>query len=231
MKHAGKCILAWLSLALICVLALSSTVLASPDPCLMVYTDAYCVYHYDTTYCTVTFGDPLYDPIYDRGGEVLIEVSANIIAYDVYQAPNLTGFQPSTGGDDGYFSIGNDFNAIIDGFNNTPTTYINIIMVFEAEPSWCSPQIYVDGDLVVGDMHAIGDLVVSTPTPDGMNYSDTITKQISWSGCSGVKIWAFADEDYDGIWTDSECFSAFSHDLTVPVESRSWGAIKSLYKE
>lgn len=165
-------------MALVCFLVLPAPVLAGPDPCLMVYTDAYCVYHYDSTYYTVTVGDPLYDPTCDRGGEVLIEAKTNDIAYEIYQAPNLTGFRPSTGGNDGYFSIGNDFNVIVDGFNNAPATNVNILLVFEAEPKWRAPQVYVDGDLVVGDMYAIGDLVVSTPTADGMNYSDTITKHI-----------------------------------------------------
>jgi hypothetical protein len=45
-----------------------------------------------------------------------------------------------------------------------------------------------------------------------------------------MTIWAFADEDYDLMWTDSECFTAFSHDSTVPVNETTWGGIKALYK-
>jgi hypothetical protein len=207
-------------------------VLSNPDPCLIVYTTSPTVYHYDISeYYTVTAGHPLYDPWYDRGGEVLIDINTNEIALEVYQAPNLSGFEVSTGGEEGYFSIGTEFDLIIDGWSNTPTTYVNILLVFDPEPEWCSPVITVDGDAVTGDTYPVGDLVVTTPTPEGNNYSDTMTKHIVWSGCSGIRIWAFSDENYNGQMDGGECFSAYSHDLTVPVELRSWGAIKSLYKE
>jgi hypothetical protein len=205
---------------------------SNPDPCLIVYTTDPTVYHYDISeYYTVSTGHPLYDPMYDRGGEVLIDINTNEIALDIYQAPNLTGFEMSTGGEEGYFSIGTEFDLVIDGWSNNPTTYVNILLVFDPDPDYCSPVITVDGDPVSGDTYPCGDLVVTTPTPDGNNYSDTMTKHIVWSGCSGVRIWAFSDANYNGQMDGGECFSAYSHDLTIPVELRSWGAIKSLYKE
>ncbi len=58
------------------------------DPCLVVYSDGPCVYHYDPSeYYTVGPGDPLYDPMYDRGGQVLLEVGTNMIDLSIYQAP------------------------------------------------------------------------------------------------------------------------------------------------
>jgi hypothetical protein len=214
-----------------CFLILSAASNVQADPCLVVYTDSPCTYHYDVNeYYTVTYGHPLYDPMYDRGGQVLIDINDDSIDLSIYQAPNLTGFLPSTDGKEGYFSVGNQFDLIIDGFSNMPTTYENILLVFEPEPDWCTPIIIIYGELLVGNTYPIGPLVVSTPTPDGNNYSDTITKTIEWSACTGMQIWAFADENHNGIMDGGECFSAFSHDLTVPAEDRSWGAIKSIYR-
>ncbi|MCK5407887.1 MAG: hypothetical protein KAJ37_10545 [Candidatus Krumholzibacteria bacterium] len=218
------------------LLAFSGLVMISAtafaDPCLVVYPVSPAKYHYDVNeYYTVTAGHPLYDPMYDRGGEVLIDINTDEIAYNVYQIPNLVGFEQSTNGQEGYFFIGSYFELIVDGFSNEPTTYENIIVVFEPDPDYCDPMISVDGDPVVGLRYPLGDLVVSTPTPDGNNYSDTITKHVTWSGCYGVRMWAFADNNYDGIHDGSECFTAFSHDATVPVTEASWGAIKNLYSE
>ncbi|NIM19867.1 MAG: hypothetical protein GTO51_06440 [Candidatus Latescibacteria bacterium] len=181
--------------------------IVAADPCLVVYPTSPATYHYDVNeYYTVTAGHSLYDPMYDRGGEVLIDINTNEIAFEVYQIPNLTGFVQSTNGEEGYFFIGSDFDLGIDGFSNQPTTYSNILLVFVPDPEWCTPSITVDGDPVVGNTYAIGDLVVSTPTADGNNYSDTITKHIQWSTCLGIRIYAFADEDYNGVKDGGECF-------------------------
>lgn len=217
-------------------LVLSATgVLA--DPCLIVYSDSPVIYHYDPNeHYTVGPGDPLYDPAYDRGGEVLIDANTNQIALDVYQAPNIVGFQLDAELQ-GYFIIGTDFTAIVDGFNNEPVTYVNILLVFDRiEPEGCVPFITVDGNPVLFDpglgfYWPIGDLVVSTPTADGNNYSDTMSFDIHWEGCSGVRLYAFSDENFNLMRDGNECFSAFSHDLTVPVEESTWGAIKELYSE
>jgi hypothetical protein len=202
------------------------------DPCLVVYPTSPASYHYDMNeYYTVAFGHPLYDPMHDRGGQVLIDRNSDEIAYNIYQTPTLTGFQPSSNGEEGYFFIGSGFNLIIDGFNNAPTTYENIILVFDPDPAWCTPQIIVDGDVVAGNSIAAGDLDVSTPTSEGNNYSDTLLKSISWSGCYGLKMLAFSDINHNGVRDGGECFTAFSHDASVPVVDISWGTVKSLYKE
>jgi hypothetical protein len=216
--------------ALMGILAAPSATFA--DPCLVVYPTSPAKYHFDVNeYYTVTFGHPLYDPMYDRGGEVLIDINSDEIAYNIYQTPNLTGFQPSVNGEEGYFFIGSGFDLVIDGFSNTPTTYENVIIVFDPDPVWCTPQIVVDGDVVMGNTLAVGDLVVSTPTPEGNNYSDTFVKSITWNGCYGLRMWAFSDINYDGVRDEGECFTAFSHDASVPAISVTWGEVKSLYKE
>lgn len=203
---------------------------AFADPCLVVYPTGPCVYHYDTAeYYEVGPADPLYDPAYDRGGSVLLEMGTDEIDESIYQAPGLEGFEPSTGGDDGYFFTGTDFDLVVDGFGNTPTTYVNVLVVFDdAVPEGCEPEIEIFGTPLEGNVYPLGDIEVTTPTASGNNYSDMVTLDVEWRGCYGVHIWAFSDENYNGVWDGGECFTAFSHDSMVPVEPSTWGAIKSL---
>ena len=204
---------------------------ASAEPCLMVYPSGPAEYHYDSNeYYTVSFGHPLYNPIFDRGGKVLLETGSNEVPLDIYQVPNLVGFLESTNGQEGYFFDGSNLNLIVDGWNNRPTTYTNILLVFVPDPSTCHPTIIVNGTPVTGKTYPLGNLLVHTPTLYGHNYSDTITVPVTWAGCYGVRIWAFADENYNGVKDGGECFTAFSHDLTVPVREETWGSIKSLYE-
>jgi hypothetical protein len=84
--------------------------------------------------------------------------------------------------------------------------------------------------MLAGNVYSAGNLVVSTPTEYGNNYSDTIALDINWSGCIGVHIWAFSDENFNGVRDGGECFTAFSHDLTIPAENSSWGRLKAEYK-
>jgi hypothetical protein len=202
------------------------------DPCLVVYSSGPCTYHYDPAeYCTVGPGDPHYNPLYDRGGKVLLLVGSNDIDRSIYQPPNLTGFVATYDGNEGYFIDGTDFTLVIDGFSNSPTTYPNILVKFDQfNPSGCTPQIWANGSPVSGATYSAGNLAVSTPTGYGNNYSDTKTVHISWRGCKGLRIWAFADADYDGKRDGGECFTAFSHDLTVPVQEKTWGAIKEIFR-
>ncbi len=218
-------------LAALFVLSLTSTAIA--DPCLVVYPTGPCMYHYDITeYYTVGPGDMYYDAEYDRGGYVLLEVGTNEIDHSIYQAPGLMGFVVSTDGNDGYVFLDTEFDLVLDGFSNTPMTYVNIIVVFDKfVPEGCVPDIMVNGMPVTGNMYSAGDLVVTTPTPDGNNYSDTMTLYVQWHGCYGLHIWAFADENYNGIRDGGECFTAFSHDSTIPTENSTWGSIKSMFEE
>ena len=223
---------------LFCILCFAALVFAfsvayaNPDPCLVVYPDATCIYHYDVAeYYTVGPGHYLYSAGFDRGGEVLIDRNNDTIDLSIYQAPGLIGFEPSTDGKEGYFFPDRSFNLIVDGFSNQPRTFENILVIFdEVAPSDCEPEIWVEGELVENQMYLAGDLVVSTPTPYGNNYSDVMILEVTWSDCYSMHIWAFADDNYDGRHDGKECFTAFSHDIVVPVERTHWGAIKSMYK-
>lgn len=214
---------------LVILLVASSGALLA-DPCLVVYPDAPCTYHYSPSeYYTVGPGNPLYDALYDRGGEVLLTVGSNDVDLSIYQAPHIAGFVATTDGDEGYFFGGTNFTLIIDGFSNSPTTYSNILVMFDkVVPSGCVPTLSVNGTPVTGGIYHAGDLVVSTRS--GSHYSDTKTVLIDWRGCYGVRLWAFADADYDLKRDGGECFTAFSHDLTIPVRETTWGGIKELFR-
>jgi len=200
---------------------------ALADPCLVVYPTGPTVYHYDVNeYIVVGVGDPAYDPAYDIGGECLIDLNDMIPAADIYQAPMLVGFQPSSDGKEGYFFEGYNFTLIVDGFSNTPVSYENIMLVVEPLPASCPPNVVVDGVPMTSNMMSLGDLMVSTPTAEGNNYSDVLSLEISWAECAEMEFWAFADENYNGVKDGGECFSAFSHDSTVPSEQQSFGVIK-----
>jgi hypothetical protein len=202
------------------------------DPCLVVYPDIACTYYYSTEeYYTVGPGDSLYDSEYDRGGEVLLEIGTNEIDFSIYQAPNISGFEPSDGENEGYVFENTNFTLYLDGFSNKLTTYVNILVVFDKIlPEGCLPAIIIDSQMLAGNVYSAGNLVVSTPTEYGNNYSDTIALDINWSGCIGVHIWAFSDENDNGVRDGGECFTAFSHDATIPAENSSWGRLKAEYK-
>ncbi|MDD3643325.1 MAG: hypothetical protein PHQ19_07690, partial [Candidatus Krumholzibacteria bacterium] len=197
-----------------------------------VYPSGPCVYCFDPTeYYTVGPGDPLYDPAFDRGGLVLLETGTGEIDWSIYQAPDIVRFQPSVDGNDGYVFLTPDVELIVDTFSNEPRVYSNVIVVFDRfTPAGCTPAILVNGAPIAGNRFYMGDLAALTPTAWGNNYSDTSTLLIQWAGCSGIRIWAFADENYNGIKDGGECFTAYSHDASIAVESSSWGNIKAMHR-
>ena len=135
----------------LCIIAVFSAVQLHADPCLVLYPNNPCTYLYDPDeYYTVVPGHPLYDPEYDRGGEVLLEVGTDEVDLSIYQAPYLTGFEVAYDGNDGYIFSATVFTLVVDGFSNTPTTYVNILVVFDRMvPDGCEPEIYVDGRGVI----------------------------------------------------------------------------------
>ena len=219
---------------------LVSPVAVWADTCLMAYPTGACMYHYSTLdYYTVGVGHPLYNSLYDLGGEVLIKIDpidGDGIALDVYQAPGLTGLV-ADGVSQGYLALDVDHDLIIDGYHRAPTTYYNILLVFDSVlPEGCTPSITVNGqpvlhDPALGFYYPIGDLVVSTPAPVGNSYSDTVTLSIEFENCIGYRVWAFSDENFNLVHElPGECFTAYSHDVTIAVEESTWGAIKTLHR-
>lgn len=189
----------------------------------------------------------MYDPVYDRGREVLIWDRywyPDRIAYEIYQAPCLTGFEEAVGYT-GYYFSGLSFDITVDGWSTCPTIRGDIKLIFRPIPYGCTPTITVDGEPVTGPPYRVflGDLAVTTPvtTPTQTYYSDTITMSIEWSGCVGMYIFAYEDCDHDHQWLSCggceeetncclHCHQICAHGTIVPVEEHTWGAIKSLLK-
>lgn len=217
---------------ILAILSASAAIDSAADPCLVVYPEGSCDYRYDITeYFTVGFGDSLYDPAYDRGGQVLIERGTLSIDQSIYQAPSINAFEPSADGMEGYFFYESKFILIIDGFSNEPVTYDDVVLVFEdLAQSGCEGKVLINGSPLDGFTYHAGSLSVTTPTAEGNNYSDMISLEIEWLGCYGMNVWAYADTDGSGMFEGGECFTAFSHDVTISTEPSSWGKIKSLYK-
>lgn len=220
---------------LVLVVSVLTASSAMAEPCLMVYPAGPTEYHYSSfEEYVVGPGDPLYDPAYDRGGYVLIDANTDEIAHEVYQAPNLVGFVLDEESQ-GYFFVGTSTDLSIDGWSNTPTTFTNVTLVFRSLGMGCLPNIMVNG---MAPMSApdgtyyfeLGELVVSTPTGMGNNYSDSIEVSVDWSACAEIDIWAFSDEDADHMRDGGECKTAFSKNTTVPLEESSWGSLKGRFE-
>ena len=84
------------------------------------------------------------------GGSVLFldrsDINTDEIAYDIYQAPGLAGFQEDAE-NQGLYTMEQDFTLIVDGFSNVPTTFVNVLLVFDLiEPDGCTPVITIDGN-------------------------------------------------------------------------------------
>ncbi len=221
--------------ALLLVSILGTFGFAFAEPCLMVYPQGPSIYHYSSAEeYVVGPGEPGYDAAFDRGGQVLLDVNDGSVPLEIYQAPGLVGFELDED-QQGWFFTGTTMTLIVDGWSNQPTTYSNITVVFDALAASCAPNITVNGQPVtpVGSgrsIFVIGDLQVQTPTANGNNYSDTVSMVLDWSACAQIDIWAFADENSDGIRQGQECKTAFSKNTTVPVEAGSWGGLKALFE-
>ncbi|MBN2183710.1 MAG: hypothetical protein JW746_00120 [Candidatus Krumholzibacteriota bacterium] len=220
-------------LAVVALMLFSSLVFA--DHCLILYPAGPCIYEYDESeYTLIGPGDPGYDALseFSLEGVVLVAIKDGAIDEAIYQAPELRGFRPSRDGKFGYVFDLTEFTLVVDGFSGTPTTYENILLIFDGfVPAECIPTVYFDYELLTNFTVPIGDLVVSTPTDYGNNYSDILTFDVVWSGCYGLHIWAFADENHNGQRDGGECFTAYSHDILVPAEEASWGKIKILDRD
>lgn len=222
------------ALALFTCLVLSASFVQA-EPCLMAYPDGPSIYHYSSAEeYLVGPGHALYDPAYDRGGYVIIDANTHEIAEEIYQAPGLVGFELDEE-QQGWFFQGSQMNLVIDGFSNVPTTYTNVSIAFRAISNWCGGTVLINGlpamDAGDGTYYLpLGDLVVSTPTPNGNNFSDTMTVLVEWDSCLEIDVWAWSDDNYNGLRDGGDCRTAFSKNTTIPTEASSLSQIKATFE-
>lgn len=203
---------------------------ASADACLLAYPDQNAVFQFDPSlYRMITPEDNLYDPAYDRFGVMLWDVENDRIAYELYQAPGLMGFEPASIEPNTFNFPANKFTLYIDGFYRVPRQLNDIYVRFLPTPANAATLIYANDELVPGLYYHIPRLVVSTQLENGF-YSDTIPVEIVWSGAAAMKIMVFSDKNGNRAFDGEERFSVFMMDQTVPAANTTWGQIKAQFE-
>jgi hypothetical protein len=212
------------------MMVLLPTGVVAAEPCLLAYPLAYTVFQYNSAlYDAISSSHPDYDPSYGVAGQMLWNLEAGRVAAEVYRAPGLYGFEPSSSGYNEFFTAGNTTTIRVDGFSEMPRQLNDIYVEFRPYPLNSTPDIFVDGERIEGLRYFIPRLVVSTPTADGF-YSDSVDLGLRWVGAQMMTIIVFADKNGNRVFDGEPGFIIVMEDLTVPTENRTWGSIKLKYK-
>lgn len=213
------------------ILILGVPAFAVAEPCVLAYPLTSTIFRFDASrFELLGPASPYYDPDYSLVGGVLWDIDADRIAYEVYRAPALAGFEPAVLSGSQFYTVGNRTTIAVDGFAATPRQLNDIVVQFIAIPAGSVPEIFVDGAPVKGLRHVIPRLVVSTPV-DGGFFSDTVEINIEWRGAPKVRVAVYADRNGNRVFDGEPCSSILIEDLTVPVREHTWGSLKALYGE
>jgi len=203
---------------------------AFAEPSYLIYPSTPVVFRYDPArYETVTAGDPKFDPTYSVGSIMLWDRVEGRVPVEIYRAPIITSFEESTSGQSEFVTVGNSFEIIVDGFSPTPRTIGGLCVRFTPEPAQALVQLTTDGHPCLGLTHFLPPLEVTTEAGGGF-YADTTRFLFSWIGASQLRIVAFSDKDADGAFDGTPLYSIVARDQTVPVDAKSWGQIKAMYR-
>jgi hypothetical protein len=212
----------------VCVVMAAS---ASAEPCLLAYPSSQTVFRYDPQrYEVVGPSNSKFDPTYALGGQMLWDRVAGRVAYEVYRAPGLSGFQRSASGKSAFKHTGNRSLLVIDGFSESPRYLSDIYVQFTPKPISSVVTITVDGNPVIGLRHVITSLPVTTPVGDGF-YSDIVVLNVEWVGALEMEIVVYADRNGNRIFDGEPVFNILMEDASVPAENTTWGGIKAIYGE
>jgi hypothetical protein len=204
---------------------------ALADVGLLVYPAKYVTFRYDPAdYEVKQPADPNFDPAYAVSGSMLWNRPENRVAFEVYRAQFISGFETSATGRNEYYMAGNLATICVDGFSEYPRQLNDIYVEFQPFPPTSSPNIFVDGVRVVGLRYYIPQLVIATPAGNGF-YSDRLQFQLRWLGAQYVRIIVYADKNGNRVFDGEPSVSFLMEDLTVPTQERTWGGIKSLYDD
>lgn len=205
--------------------------LAIAEPCLLIYPLQKTVFRFDPSkYILIPEGDSLYDELYGKSGVMLWDPNEQRIPYEVYQSPNLQGFEHSSFGRNEFFIPRKQLTIAVDGFYHAPRRLNDIFIRFIPIPADAVVEIRINGVLVDNLYYHIPSLLVTTLLGNGY-YSDALTFDIEWTGPKGFLVTAFADKNGNRVYDGEPCFSVFMEDPSVPTEATTWGRIKSLYKD
>jgi hypothetical protein len=215
------------------VMLLGATAMLSyAEPLLLVYPNKPAQFHYNPSdYSALSPGHPDYDANYAVGGVTLWDNAEERIAYEVFRAPWLAGFQESANGMNEFVLMTNEFNLIVDGYGEYPRQLNKIHVQFAPSPPNATAMIEMAWEPLVYLITQVPGIDALESTDEGY-YTGSSSFHIRWSGSVGIRITAFADKNgnhaYDG---GVPKWSIFVSDNSVPVEETSWGAIKAMYND
>lgn len=211
------------------VLLAAGSASALSDVGLLVYPAKYATFRYDPAdYEVKQPADPLFDPQFAVAGFMLWNKPENRVAFEVYRAQSIAGFEMSANGRSEYCTPGNLAMIVVDGFSEYPRQLSDICVEFQPYPPTSAPLIYVDGVPLQGLRYYIPRLVIATPAGNGF-YSDRATFHLRWLGAQYVRIIVYADKNGNRVFDGEPTVSVLMEDLTIPTEERTWGSVKALY--
>jgi hypothetical protein len=212
--------------------ALPLVVFASTEaePDLLVYPNVPAEFRFNPAeYEVMSAAHPQFDPDYQIGGVSLWDKLEQRVAYEVFRAPQLTGFSSSSSGHNEFVLMTNEFNVIVDGFCSYPRFLGKVYVRFYPDPPQSTAMIELGGEIIDGLIQPINPIDVRDQTPDGF-YSNTRNVHIRWSGSVGIRITAYADKNNNRVLDQGNPkWSIYVEDNSVPVANTSWGAIKAMY--
>jgi len=200
------------------------------EPGLLVYPDVPTEFRYNPAeYEPITSGHPQFNPQFQIGGLSLWDKIEQRIAYEVFRAPQLTGFSSSSNGENEFVLMANEFKVIVDGFFTQPRYLGKVCVRFVPDPPHSTALIEMAGEEVDFLIQTIKPIDVQDITPEGF-YSGTRSVHIRWSGAVGIRITAYGDKNNNLVFDGGmPRWSIYVQDNSVPVENTSWGAIKARY--
>jgi hypothetical protein len=212
-------------------IAVPAAVPAKAEPCILAYPGSQTMFRYDPDrYEVLAPSDADFNPNYSLSGQMLWDKVEGRVAYEVYQAPGLSGFEPSTSGRSEFHQVASRGTLVIDGFSVSPRQLSDVCVQFNPRPGTAPVSVKVNGVPVSGLRYMIPHFAVSTPTPDGF-YSDQIVLTFEWSGALQMEVIVYSDRNRNRVFDGEMGFSVLLEERTVPTRSATWGGIKAIYGE
>ena len=203
---------------------------ADAEPSYLIYPSSPAVFRFDTSrYELVSAGDPRFDSKYIVAGQMLWDRVQNRIPVELYRAPVITAFEPSSSGRNEFVTVGNNFDVIVDGFGTGPRTLGNLCLRFWPAPPSNLVQVFVDGQPATAATLALAPVDVHTAVGNGF-YADTGVYHLTWVGASGIEIVAFSDKNANRAFDGTPVYRIVAQDNVVSVQNRTWGGVKALYR-
>jgi len=187
------------------------------------------LFRYDVNRYEVVGSDQdKFDPSYAVGNYMLWDRVEGRVPVEIYGAPQLMGFEPTSGMSE-YVTYMDDFDLIIDGFGVGPRTLGNLCMRFWPYQSSGATGLTIDGVSRSESTVRVPALEVATPVDNGY-YAGSRLHHVSWTGAAAMEIVVFSDKNNDGAFQGTPAYRIVARHSPVATEHTSWGKIKALYR-